>query len=76
MEPESTLSKLAADIKSWGSSLGFQQVAITDIDLTSYEPKLKAWIENRFHGEMDYMARNHDKRTHPDQLLPGTVRVI
>jgi len=76
MESVQSLVNLATDIKSWGAALGFQQIAITDIDLTSYEPKLKAWIENRFHGEMEYMERNHDKRSHPDQLVPGTIRVI
>ena len=67
---------LASDIKRWGVELGFQQVAITDIDLTAYEPKLRAWIEHNFHGEMSYMARNHELRSHPEQLLPGTIRVI
>lgn len=71
-----SLVDLAADIKQWGKAAGFQQVAITDVDLSAYEPKLRAWVENKFHGEMDYMARNHDKRSHPDQLLPGTIRVI
>ena len=70
------LTELAADIKRWGAELGFQQVAITDIDLSAYEPKLRAWIEKKFHGDMDYMARNHDKRSDPAKLLPGTVRVI
>jgi len=69
-------SRMASDIKRWGIDLGFQQVAITDVDLSEYQPHLDAWIENNYHGAMDYMARNHQKRSHPDQLLPGTSRVI
>lgn len=68
--------QLAADIKSWGVELGFQQVAITDIDLSAYEPRLREWVAKNFHGAMNYMARNHDLRSHPDQLHPGTIRVI
>lgn len=69
-------SKLALDIKNWGKELGFQQVAITDVDLAKYSPHLDAWIENNYHGAMDYMARNHDRRCHPEQLVPGTLRVV
>ncbi len=73
---ERTFAELATDIKRWGMELGFQQVAITDIDLSAYEPKLRAWIDQRFHGEMEYMAHNHELRSHPEMLHPGTIRVI
>lgn len=69
-------TQLGADIKNWGKELGFQQLAITDVDLSEYEPQLHDWVEKKFNGAMDYMALNHDKRTHPEQLLPGTIRVI
>ena len=69
-------SQLATDIKNWGMDFGFQQVAITDIDLEKYETHLESWIENNYHGAMDYMAENHSKRCHPDQLVAGTIRVI
>lgn len=67
---------LANDIKTWGIELGFQQIAITDTDLSKYTPELKTWLKNKFHGEMGYMARNVDLRDRPDKLFPGTVRVI
>lgn len=70
------LVKFATDIKLWGVELGFQQVSITDIDLSAYESHLRSWLDNNYQGTMEYMGRNHDKRCHPDQLLPGTTRVI
>ena len=70
------LTQLAADIKAWGIELGFQQVTVADIDLSEYEPHLESWIAKNYHGAMDYMALNHDKRCHPEQLLPGTIRVV
>jgi epoxyqueuosine reductase len=74
--PEIDFIELAAAIKSWGQQAGFQQVAITDIDLSRYQPHLEQWLENNYHGNMNYMAENHDKRCHPQQLLPGTIKVI
>ncbi len=34
------------------------------------------WLERGDHGSMDYMARHGTMRSRPDELLPGTVRVI
>ena len=67
---------IAADIKKWGVELGFQQVSFSDIDLSKYEHHLKDWIDRNYHGAMTYMAENHDKRCHPEQLVPGTIRVV
>ncbi len=59
-----------------GLELGFQQVGITDTDLSESEPKLQAWLDKQYHGEMDWMARHGMLRARPHELLPGTLRVI
>lgn len=73
---EIDIKLIAADIKKWGVELGFQEVSFTDIDLSKYEHHLKDWIDRNYHGAMSYMAENHDKRCHPEQLVPGTIRVV
>ncbi len=70
------LNTLASDIKHWGAELGFQQVAISDTDLSDYHHSYKQWLSNGFHGAMSYMEENQEKRLQPDQLHPGTLRVI
>lgn len=70
------LVDLARDIKTWGRELGFQQVAITDTDLSVAERYLFAWLAQERHGEMEYMARHGLRRSRPAELVPGTVRVI
>ena len=67
---------LARDIKRWGGELGFHHVGITDTGLDGHEARLASWLAAQRHGEMDYMARNVDKRSRPEALVPGTVRVI
>ncbi|HEY8036557.1 MAG TPA: tRNA epoxyqueuosine(34) reductase QueG [Methylobacter sp.] len=67
---------LARQIKQWGQELGFQQVGITGTDLPEAEARLQNWLDNNFHGEMDYMQRHGLKRSRPELLHPGTVRVI
>lgn len=68
--------QLALDIKQWGLDLGFQQVGICDTDLTLEEPRLQAWLDKHYHGDMDWMARHGMMRARPHELLPGTLRVI
>ncbi|HKI64761.1 MAG TPA: tRNA epoxyqueuosine(34) reductase QueG, partial [Burkholderiales bacterium] len=67
---------LAAMIKQWGRALGFQAVAIADIDLAAAEGRLAQWLRMGWQGEMDYMARHGTLRSRPAELVPGTQRVI
>ncbi len=68
--------KLKEDIRLWASELGFQQMGISDIDLSVAEERLAQWLRDKFHGTMDYMHKHGSKRSHPEELVPGTVRVI
>jgi epoxyqueuosine reductase len=69
-------TQLAAEIKSWGRALGFQEVGISDTELTQEENYLQQWLHGGYHGDMDYMARHGTARTRPGELVPGTVRII
>jgi epoxyqueuosine reductase len=68
--------ELAERIKAWGLELGFQQLGIADIQLDAAEHRLAEWLEAGFHGEMEYMSRHGQKRSRPDKLVSGTLRVI
>lgn len=70
------LEHLAEQLQLWGRELGFQQVGITDVDLTSHEPKLKEWLAKGYNGSMAWMGDHGNMRSRPDELLPGTIRVI
>lgn len=67
---------LVANIRAWASELGFSQIGVAGIDLASAEAGLQAWLDNGFHGQMDYMAAHGLKRARPAELVPGTVSVI
>lgn len=70
------LEELAATVKEIGANLGFQQIGITDTELSAAQTSLEAWLDKGRHGEMQYMARHGTKRSHPEALLPGAQRVI
>lgn len=63
-------------MQTWARELGFTQLGVADVDLSAAEPGLRAWLENGFHGHMDYMAAHGMKRARPAELVPGTLSVI
>ncbi len=73
---EQALRDLAEQIKLWGTALGFQQVGITDTDLSEAEEHLHSWLAQGFHGDMQYMSQHGLKRSRPDLLHEGTLRII
>ncbi|MGA0569235.1 tRNA epoxyqueuosine(34) reductase QueG [Variovorax sp. VNK109] len=63
-------------MQAWARELGFSQIGIAGVDLSSAEPGLLQWLDNGFHGEMAYMETHGLKRARPAELVPGTVSVI
>ncbi|MDQ7014765.1 MAG: tRNA epoxyqueuosine(34) reductase QueG, partial [Gammaproteobacteria bacterium] len=63
-------------MQSWAAELGFQQLEVTDTDLSHIEAYFESWLARGFMGSMSYMARHGSKRTRPAELEPGTLRVI
>ncbi|WP_060480692.1 tRNA epoxyqueuosine(34) reductase QueG [Pseudomonas sp. NBRC 111119] len=76
--PASTpdLEQLAQSIKMWGQELGFAHVGIAGVDLGEHEHHLQRWLDAGYQGEMEYLGAHGSKRAHPEQLIPGTVRVV
>ena len=70
------MAALKQRIASWSHELGFQRVGISDIELGTAEERLGEWLRRRHHGSMSYMERHGLRRSRPDELVPGTLRVI
>jgi epoxyqueuosine reductase len=75
MTHEQSLQALKQDIRQWGRELGFAAVGIAPAEPLDAGAYLR-WLESGFHGDMDYMARNLDKRSRPADLTPGARSVI
>ena len=68
--------RLVRQLQGWARDLGFSQIGVADVDLTSAEPGLQAWLNAGCHGRMAYMAAHGMARARPASLVPGTLRVI
>lgn len=69
-------AQMISRVQVWARELGFSQIGVAGVDLSSAEDGLLQWLSNGFHGQMDYMQAHGLKRARPAELVPGTVSVI
>ena len=71
------LEKHTAQVKAIAKELGFDFVGISKAEFLEEEaPKLEAWLNKNYHGQMGYMANHFDKRLDPRLLVDGAQSVI
>jgi epoxyqueuosine reductase len=63
-------------IAAAAEQLGFDRIGVSNIALPEDEAFLQQWLAAGRHGEMRYMQRHGLKRSRPELLVPGTVRVL
>lgn len=64
-------------IKQKAADLGFQSCGISRAEFLSGEKgRFESWLMQGMHGEMDYMARNVEKRFDPRLLFEGARSVV
>lgn len=74
MKNRSEISKL---IKSKAKEIGFSAIGISKAEFLKKESShLKNWLDNGFHGEMQYMENHFEKRTDPRRLVEGSKSII
>jgi epoxyqueuosine reductase len=68
---------LKRDLIAYAGSLGFERIGFAYADsLKNEERYLKHWLAQGRAGEMDYLARQPERRTRPQELLSGAKTVI
>ncbi len=76
MGSDRKLSKLVEKMRVWATELGFAELRVSDIQIKGAEKRLTHWLSKGYHGEMHYMATHGLKRCHPEQIVPGTIRIV
>src|SRR5581483_7223325 len=57
-------------------ALGFSELGVADVTIPEDERHLLRWLDAGFEGEMAYMRRHGTLRSRPQELAPGSVRVV
>jgi epoxyqueuosine reductase len=70
------LGKLKQDLATLARGRGFDAIGVSGVRLGADVSHFTRWLGAGLHGEMDYMWKHGSRRTHPEELVPGTVRVL
>ncbi len=70
------LQEVKRELAAHAAALGFGAIGVAGIEIPEDERHLLRWLGDGFHGEMGYMERHGVLRSRPQQLAPGTVRVV
>jgi len=74
---ELSKSELSRIIKKTALDIGFSFCGISRAEFLEEDAgRLHRWLERGFHGEMEYMANNRDKRTDPRLMVENAHSVI
>ena len=69
--------KITEIIKKKAADLGFSSCGISQARfLKEEEKKFEDWLNHGYHGSMDYLNKNFDKRLDPRKLVHGSKSVI
>ena len=63
-------------IKSWAYEIGFDLVGIAPAEPSEHGEYLRKYLKCGRHGQMQYLARNVEKRLDPRLLMPGARSII
>jgi epoxyqueuosine reductase len=75
--PMKLQEKYSQIIKTQAKNLGFDFCGIAKAGFLEEEaPKLEAWLNQNYQGEMAYMANHFDKRLDPTKLVEGAKTVV
>lgn len=71
------LINFVARLKAKAQEIGFLELSISNtiIPLESQE-KFNQWIDNNYHGEMEYLANNRSIRFNPSIIKDNTISII
>lgn len=67
---------LKQQIRIWATELGFDDLRVSDTDLSTYEAGYLEWLSQGYAGDMAYLDTHGLRRFRPQELIPGTLRVL
>lgn len=70
------LPNIHSPLREHAQALGFADVGVSGVDLSTAEQGLIDWLAQGYHGRMDYMQRHGLMRARPAELVPGTHSVV
>lgn len=69
-------ANLKTRLKAEARRLGFDECKVAPVGEAPHAPAFKRWLDQGRAGEMEWLKRDPERRTHPAQVLPGCRSLI
>ncbi len=69
-------AELKAALLTEAHTLGFDICRVASAQKPPHAAEFRAWLGEEKHGDMAWLARNADRRTAPDLVLPGVRSIV
>ena len=69
-------AELKAAFLTEAHALGFDVCRVASAEKPPHAAEFREWLGEGMHGDMAWLARNADRRTDPDLVLPGARSII
>jgi epoxyqueuosine reductase len=63
-------------IRQRAAELGFDDCRFTSAAAPASKEQFQGWLARQYHGEMNWLERNAEKRADPQKVLPGVKSII
>lgn len=72
------MNSLSQQIKQYALTLGFDACGCSKAESITDQEKehVQSWLQNGYNADMEYMARNSDKRCNPTLLVEGAKSIV
>ena len=71
------VASLSEKIKQKSAELGFHKTGIVRaVPLAEEETRLRQWLAENYHGTMQWLEREPEKRANPELLFPGAKSIV
>lgn len=70
------MPSLSDDLKTQAHQLGFELVGITPASPPPTHASFLEWLSQGYAGEMEYLEKHKQARSHPESILPGAKSII
>ena len=76
MNAQNRSTNVRAEVVTLARELGFDLCRFARADAPEHAVQFREWLDRGEGGEMNYLARNAEKRCDPQQVLPEAKTVI
>lgn len=75
-QPSVNLEELRAELEVRARELGFDAVGVASVPAELRQDFFFEWLDRGWHGDMQWLAKDPERRAHPENVLPEAQSIL